>query len=97
MPYPDWIRGTDYHEELVKHLKDKEVKELLAQFKLLIKLMNKYDGYQTYNTPMKLYKDVFNPERKRVMEKLEQLGVEYYTCEHNNEIPIHRICNCKTI
>lgn len=70
---------------------------LLSQYQLIIKLINKYDGLQCYNTPVKLYANVFNPERKRIREELENLGVADYKCEHNNTFMLHQICNCEQI
>lgn len=68
--------------------------QLLIQYSFLIKLMNKYDGTQCYDTPMKLYKDVFNPERKLLKQQLEEMGIETYSCEHGKEYQLYQICNC---
>ena len=75
-------------------MEDKAV--LLIQYKFLIKLMHQYDGTQCYNTPMKIYADVFNPERKRIKEELEKSGVTEYTCGFNQTHMLHQICSCKS-
>lgn len=68
---------------------------LLIQYKFLIKLMHQYDGTQCHNTPMKLYADVFNPERNRIKQELEKLGVTEYKCDIGNTHMLHQICSCK--
>ena len=75
-------------------IEDKETIILLAEFRLLIKLMNKYNGTQTFNTPIKLYKDVFNPERQIIMNELQKRGVDHYVCESDKRHPFTQICNC---
>ena len=57
--------------------------------------MNAYDGTQCHNTPQKLYANVFNPERKRIKEALEKLGVSDYQCEYDKTHALHQICSCK--
>ncbi len=74
---------------------EEDKKTLLIQYQLLIKLMNVYDGTQVYNTPMKLYSDVFNPERKRIKEELEKLNVNEYECSYGKTHMLHQICSCK--
>lgn len=68
---------------------------LLENYKLIIRLMNKYDGTQCYDTQIKLYKDVLNPERHAMMKEMQSKGITQYTCEHGNTFELFQICNCE--
>ncbi len=69
--------------------------DLLIKYSFLIKLMNKYDGLQAYETKNKLFADVLNPERRKLRLALETLGVNDYTCEHGKKYGLHQLCCCE--